>query len=332
MIRFACPFCKKPYNAPDEYAGKMTACKKCGQAVIIPDPSGETAPVAGVTASDRSGQEAEAPAPTPEKSSPGPGAPQSGGGSRQGGATTRFGCPVCKTVYTAPVDHAGRETICKTCNAVVVPPQPVREVVLGVALPPEGAVESTLEPAPTPVKKPAAPKVVDWASVTHSEQEPLDLTDDDPDEPDEPVIRRRRYRLVRGWRREESVLVTVIALLNLIVGVLNVACGLLLTAGAGVVASHFRYDGPTGAFLGGAIGVLAVVVLLLAVPNLLAAYGVWVRAYWGYVLALVLAGINGLWALASIFWFDPCSVFLCGGFAIYTFVVLLQSKYAAEFS
>ena len=47
---------------------------------------------------------------------------------------------------------------------------------------------------------------------------------------------------------------------------------------------------------------------------------------------MVLAGINALWALASIVWGDVCSLFICGSCSIFAFVVLLNSRYAAEFS
>ena len=37
-IRFRCPQCKTPLNAPDNYAGGSAKCKKCGAKIRIPTP------------------------------------------------------------------------------------------------------------------------------------------------------------------------------------------------------------------------------------------------------------------------------------------------------
>jgi hypothetical protein len=69
MIRFICPICKKLYKAPDEYAGKKTACKQCGAVLAIPEPAGPSPPPAqdesaGAPAAGAPGGESPVPPPT----------------------------------------------------------------------------------------------------------------------------------------------------------------------------------------------------------------------------------------------------------------------------
>lgn len=68
----------------------------------------------------------------------------------------RFACPSCGKVYKAPDENAGRKTVCKQCNAlVVIPDQAVREVVQGVPLPTNPAGETAPAPIKPPPQRPA---------------------------------------------------------------------------------------------------------------------------------------------------------------------------------
>jgi hypothetical protein len=80
----------------------------------------------------------------------------------------RFACPNCSTVYKTTDEHAGRKTVCKQCGAVVVIPEPVREVVYGVPLPPDGAVE----PSPEPTHQSVVPAAPTPAPVSNGRPDP----------------------------------------------------------------------------------------------------------------------------------------------------------------
>lgn len=43
MIEFACPACSKWLRAADEYAGKRSKCRGCGEVVTVPSPEGSYA-------------------------------------------------------------------------------------------------------------------------------------------------------------------------------------------------------------------------------------------------------------------------------------------------
>jgi hypothetical protein len=125
-------------------------------------------------------------------------------------------------------------------------------------------------------------------------------------------------------------MVNAVAILYLVTGLLNLACAAIVLVGGSLLAQGV--DPAARPVIGGIAGIVAVVVILLGVPDLLAAHAIWNRRYWGYVLGLVLAAINALWALASIVWGDVCSLFVCGSCSIFAFVVLCNSRYASEFS
>lgn len=99
----------------------------------------------------------------------------------------RFACPACGKIYKAEDGLAGRKTACKSCHAVVViPEQPVREVLYGTALPPEGMVESTQEPDAEPPPEELPPE------RPRTRQTSAPFRDDDYDEPDEDDWESRR--------------------------------------------------------------------------------------------------------------------------------------------
>ncbi len=41
MISFACPGCSKIFQVKDEFAGRTTTCRGCGQAMLVPSPTNQ---------------------------------------------------------------------------------------------------------------------------------------------------------------------------------------------------------------------------------------------------------------------------------------------------
>ena len=219
----------------------------------------------------------------------------------------RFACPVCRKVYKAEDDHAGRKAECKKCGSIVlVPEKQIREIMYGVALPSEDLVEAIPEP-----DAPAAPEVGNRQGTTpvppvaqeqHHEPDPEPALnfDDEPENDWLPPNRSQRSR------RARSGMVDAVAIMNLVIGLLNFACAVLILAGVGLLARIEPIDNPAERFvIAGIVWFIVMAVVLLGIPDVIAAYGIWHRRYWGYVLGLVLAGIHGMWAIASILWHDP---------------------------
>jgi hypothetical protein len=138
MIRFTCRFCKKLYNAPDEYAGKKTACKKCGEVVIIPDPTGEPpGPQQEAVGKAATKPPHEQPIPTPDTATQPPADPfnpdptehtdQSGDRCE----VILFACPNpdCRRSYRVASNRAGQVTTCLNpgCRWRIIVPSPPPE-------------------------------------------------------------------------------------------------------------------------------------------------------------------------------------------------------------
>jgi hypothetical protein len=186
MIRFTCPFCKKLYKCPDDYAGKKMTCKQCGEVLIVPDPTGESAPLPSDAGTNPSGSDAPAdkaaavpitPAPAPPPKSPPPEADGSqSGGDQSGTAVIRFACPRCMNRLRVGGNNVGAEVGCPKCGQKVIVPAPLDEPRPGIPIedgPVRGSPPGSVRVAPAP--------------------EPLDLPDDE-----EEVVPRRRPR--RPWR------------------------------------------------------------------------------------------------------------------------------------
>jgi hypothetical protein len=100
--------------------------------------------------------------------------------------------------------------------------------------------------------------------------------------------------------------VDAVAVMYMITSLLNFACAAVMLAGGAWLANLVAGDEPA-AGVGGIAVVLATICVLLGIPDIIAAHRIRKRRHWGYVLALVLAGINGLWAVGSILWGDVCT-------------------------
>ena len=236
----------------------------------------------------------------------------------------RFTCPRCRTEYSAPYDSAGQQTGCAHCDAtVIIPEKTLREIVYGIELPDEP--ETNLSPRQTvyPIRKTTdVPTINSIEKIFSFDDEPI------------PESRRRSRRKssesgtpIRRYRR--SGMANAVAFLHFLSGLLAFLCGsTLLLAGAGVLLSE-RINGLAVGVVSSAI---AVIVLCLAIPDLVVAYGIWNRRYWGRTCGVIMACLNGLFAIASIFWGDVCSLTIDGFCSIFSLVILLNPRYSGEFS
>ncbi len=176
----------------------------------------------------------------------------------------------------------------------------------------------------------------EWSSPHH----PSGWVDDEQDDEDEfeeedrrPVSSSRRRRRRSRWNRsgQRTGLVDAVAIMYLVLGCLNFACAISLLAGGAILVNLFGEYAGAGALIGGIVVVLAVIIALMGLPAFFAAYGIWNRRYWGYILGLVLAVIHGLWALANLLRGDVCTVTVSGGCCVFALIVLCNSQYSAEF-
>lgn len=152
--------------------------------------------------------------------------------------------------------------------------------------------------------------------------------------------------------------VTAVGVVNIVLGGLTAICGLIaMFAGAVIFGGGKQLEGeiqkgirqaggnPADAqaigglagILAGAVVVIAVIALLIAVLWILAGIGVLGRKQWARVITLILgaiAGILGVLSLLSIA-SNPMNAFigvlLYGGYAVFVYVVLLNARNAAEF-
>ncbi len=134
--------------------------------------------------------------------------------------------------------------------------------------------------------------------------------------------------------RRQSAAVTGVAVLNFVCGALFMVCGLGATvfggaAGAslGRAMSASIRGQVTGALAGIVVGFA---ILVLGVPFLVAGYGVLKRCQWGRILALVLGGLHGFQALSSAM-NEKLGFVFSAAYFLFTFVVLLDRRYRAEF-
>lgn len=301
-IRFRCPGCHKVYKANASDAGRKVSCKTCSAVLSIPLPRTDTReertepPTPPGEALEIDYSEGIAPALGPVREGP----------------PLEFLCPSCRSRMRIGRTKGGTEVRCAKCHQRVIVPKPVDEALPGI-LPAD-------EPPPLP-----PPPTPDTRDVPFELPEPEpDFSDDDPEDYEPPGGRYRR-------RRRRSGLVTAVAILYLVQGILSLLCCAILSAGGAVLSKYLENHPAEQALTGGLIFVLCVFIVVLSIPDFFAAYGVWHRQEWGRIVAIVLGVLNGVWALASIFWFDPFSFFTGTAICTFTLVVLLQSRYADEF-
>ena len=192
---------------------------------------------------------------------------------------------------------------------------------------------------------------------------PRDDWDDDEPQP----RRRRRGRdddiendddpFEGGYRRPQSGAVTAIAVIHFVLGAIVVLmsfCGvlvILIVAGEADKAGAFAMPGVGGGFVASFVVVL--LIFLWGLAAVVAGIGIVNRSQWARILAMVLAGIAAAGGLFFLFaavstlttnagagpvedqlvGFVACVLIglLLIGHCVWSFVILLNSRYAAEF-
>jgi hypothetical protein len=232
----------------------------------------------------------------------------------------RFACPGCNKVYSAGDELAGRKTSCKQCGAIVVVPQaPIREVLYGVALPPEGVVEATPEPdaaqpqsiapqsiAPQSVTPPSVAPQASWQQQTQPE----------PRRADPPPRRRRQYEHddeddyipLRRRRKKHSGLGIGSFIIAMVVGGLDAILGLIVVLNVSGSKGDWEVK---ERIVGGAMGMVCF--NCLSIPLCLVGVGLAVAAliaqadrkhsmtYVGLLVnALVILAVLGLYTFGSV--------------------------------
>jgi hypothetical protein len=158
-----------------------------------------------------------------------------------------------------------------------------------------------------------------------------------------------RYRRggASGQRAPKSGAVTAIAIVNFVLGALQLLCGGITVIMGGAVASMLsEMDLPDeagggaqmiGGTIGGIIIVVGIISILFGICVIAAGFGVLQRAQWGRILTLVLGGLAGVLALLnllSIFGGNIGGIIgllMNGGYCAMVFMILLNRQYAAEF-
>jgi hypothetical protein len=161
-------------------------------------------------------------------------------------------------------------------------------------------------------------------------------------------------------RRPQSGAVTAIAIVNFVLGGLYALCGVIMMAAMGFIANLLggavqeaaaKSGDPQVAKAaegGGLVAMIAgfgivaglCVMVILALPLILAGVGVVKRRQWGRILTLVMGAILGLLGLINLFAGLRAGVnfgsligsLILVGYAVLAYVVLLNSQNAAEFS
>ena len=145
--------------------------------------------------------------------------------------------------------------------------------------------------------------------------------------------------------------VTAVAVVNFVLGGLTMLFGLLVllmgTAITGYVINTVKNPPPGadpaqakqaqdalaagGGAIGIVVGAMGICSMIFGVPQIIAGIGVIKRRQWGRILTLVLAAMSGIIALLSVFALSP-TIIVHAGYCIFAFVILLNRRYAAEFS
>lgn len=131
--------------------------------------------------------------------------------------------------------------------------------------------------------------------------------------------------------------VTAVAIVNFVLGGLSLLCGgIVLLGGAALMGLVGKQGGAeeqaAAAALGGIALVIAVVMILLSLPTIIAGIGVINRRNWGRILTIVLGVLAGLLALLDLVTVNIFGLVIHAGYCVLVLVILLNQKYAAEFS
>jgi hypothetical protein len=161
-----------------------------------------------------------------------------------------------------------------------------------------------------------------------------------------PTGRKSSSKSTAGKKsRKQSGLVTAVAIVNYVMGGLNILGGIAMMLiglfGGALLAELIKNaernnpNLPGGASaIGGAFAmvfaIIGMVAILMGTVTVIAGYGIAERRQWGRILSFVLAGLNGLFVLACLVTLQPVGIFSLG-YCIFVFVALLQKEAATEF-
>ena len=138
----------------------------------------------------------------------------------------------------------------------------------------------------------------------------------------------------RSEQLHRSNWVTAVAIVNFLMGIFKIASGTVLL----LAIRYLRETSPPATAPIGAVAIffywmlvmVAVLIVVSGILSLLAGYGVIKRRHWGRVLSLVLAGLSGLFALRSAASLE-FSFPVFGVYFVFVYIILLNSRFAAEF-
>jgi hypothetical protein len=137
--------------------------------------------------------------------------------------------------------------------------------------------------------------------------------------------------------------VTTVAIMNYVFGGLNLLCGGAIAFGGGFLASFIgmaaqedpnitgEQAAAAAGILGGVVIIIGVIVMIMALPMIVAGFGVTKRAQWGRILTIVLGIVSGLFALLDLVQFNLCGLVLHAGYAATVLIILFNPQFAAEF-
>ena len=147
----------------------------------------------------------------------------------------------------------------------------------------------------------------------------------------------------------QSGAVTAVAVINFVLGGLEILLGLLIMilgpAILGFALSQVDTSKMTpeqakqvkqvatqgGGFLAVVTGIMGICIMVFGVPMIIAGIGVIKRRQWGRVLTIVLGSISIAFAVLNLIGLNIIGVLVNGGYAVLVFVILLNKQYAAEF-
>jgi DNA-directed RNA polymerase subunit M/transcription elongation factor TFIIS len=217
-----------------------------------------------------------------------------------------FLCPRCRASMRIAGKKVGTEVNCLKCGQLIIVPEPLIKALVGIPIDP-------FAPKPLPIAKPTRPA-----------PKPLPLP---PPAPDRTPAVSRPIPLFR--RRPRSGIVDAVGWMHIVIGVINIIfAAIILLAALGIASVvNAGFQAITAA-----IGtIIAIFFFALSIPDFIAANGIFKRREWGRIFALVMAGINGIFAIGSLLHGDICFSAINGACSIFSFIVLFNKDYAKEF-
>jgi hypothetical protein len=149
----------------------------------------------------------------------------------------------------------------------------------------------------------------------------------------------------------QSGAVTAVAVVNFILGILNVVCGVVLFVAANWIIGLFtgagaqatqgmspeeaqkaqealgllgKFGTAAGAILGGCS-------LVFGLLYIFAGVGVMGRKQYGRILTIILGILSAIVAVVNLISFNLIGLVVSGGYAVFVLIVMFSGKYAAEF-